>query len=77
MVKVAENLEKVLAIEFMTAMQAAEMRGMQLAPVLNHLKDEYRKYVPLMKGDRVLHDDFMATIEFFKTQDYFLTNTTV
>ncbi len=76
-VKVAENLEKVLAIEFMTAMQAAEMRGMQLAPVLNHLKDEYRKYVPLMKGDRVLHDDFMATIEFFKTQDYFLTNTTV
>ena len=69
--KVADNLEKVLAIEFFAACQAIELRKAETSDVLKKLLEEYRQNVSFLHNDRVLHFDFIKTMEFFKNQNYF------
>jgi histidine ammonia-lyase len=59
------NLERLLAIEFMTAMQALEFRlPVKTAPSLEALRLEYRKHVPKLEIDRVISDDITKTLAF-------------
>ena len=66
--RVMDNVEKVLAVELMTAAQALDFRRPeQSSPMVEKLVADYRKVVSFTDKDRVLHDDMMATIGFLKT----------
>ncbi len=65
--RVVENLERLLAIEFMTAAQAMEFRRpKKTSPRLEALLSKYRTLVPALGDDRFLHKDIKKTIRFLK-----------
>jgi histidine ammonia-lyase len=66
--KVVYNIEKVLAIEFMTAMQALDFRSsLKSSPLIEKIKSEYRKIVPFYDKDRIIYDDIQVTVDFMRT----------
>jgi histidine ammonia-lyase len=65
--KIVYNIEKVLAIEFMTAMQALDCRKPEKSsPLIEKIKSDYRKIVPYYEKDRVLYDDIQVTVDFMR-----------
>lgn len=61
------NLERVLAIEFMVAMQALDYRNpVKSSPFIENLRQQYRAVVPRLEADRILHNDIEETILFLK-----------
>ncbi len=65
--RVTNNVLSVLAIEFMAAAQALEFRKAKTSPALQKIVNNYRKVVPMLKKDRILHDDMAKTIDFLNT----------
>ena len=66
--KIVYNIEKVLAIEFMTAMQALDFRRpLKSSPLIEKIRADYRKLVPYYDKDRVLYDDIQVTVDFMRT----------
>ncbi|MEO1032153.1 MAG: histidine ammonia-lyase [Bacteroidota bacterium] len=64
------NVERVIAIELMNASQAiAFRRPLKTSPLLESFLEYYRKVVPFIKEDEVLHDDIEASIQFLKDVD--------
>ncbi len=65
--KIVYNIEKVLAIEFMTAMQALDFRKpLKSSPLIEEVKTEYRKLVPYYDKDRVIYGDIQVTVDFMR-----------
>jgi histidine ammonia-lyase len=65
--KIVYNIEKVLAIEFLTAMQALDFRKpLKSSPLIEQIKSDYRKIVPFHEKDRVLYDDIQVTVDFMR-----------
>lgn len=65
--KIMENVERVLAVELMTAAQALEFREKrQLGSFLSGLLETFRSHVPALTHDRILHDDMKASLNFIK-----------
>lgn len=65
--KVVYNIEKVLAIEFMCAVQALDFRlPLKSSAIIESIKIEYRKVVPHLSKDRVLYDDIQNTVDFMR-----------
>ena len=65
--RVINNVEKVLAIELLSAAQALDFRRpLQTSPVLEKLQGAFRKVVSFNEADRVLHDDMMKAVEFVR-----------
>ena len=65
--KIVYNIEKVLAIEFMTAMQALDFRKpLKSSPLIEKIRADYRKVVPHYDKDRVLYDDIQVTVDFMR-----------
>ena len=65
--KIVYNIEKVLAIEFMTAMQALDFRRPFISsPFIEIVKTDYRKKVAHLSSDRVLYDDIQVTVDFMR-----------
>lgn len=63
--KVIENVQKVLAIELLTAAQGLDFRAKEkTSPVLLSLHEAFRTVVSFNDKDRVLHDDMLAAYEF-------------
>ena len=63
--RVINNVEKILAIELLTAIQAFEYRRpLNSSPKIEHLIKEFRKKVSFNETDRFLHEDMLNTIEF-------------
>src|ERR1700759_5589670 len=63
--RVIDNVEKVLAIELLSAAQALDFRRpMQSSASLEKLHSAFRNVVSFNEEDRVLHDDMMSTVEF-------------
>ena len=66
--RVVQNVERLLAIEFMTAAQAMEFRRPhKTAPFLEKLLRNYRKKVTFLEDDRVLSTDIHRTVEFLNS----------
>ena len=62
-----ENVERVLAIELMNASQALEFRRpLKSSKTLETFIADYRKVVPFIHEDEVLHDDIQASIQFIQ-----------
>ena len=65
--RVIDNVEKVLAIELLSAAQALDFRRpLQSSPVIEALVAAFRKEVSFNEVDRVLHDDMMQSINFLR-----------
>ncbi len=63
--RVINNVEKVLAIELLSAAQALEFRRpMKSSAVLEELMGAFREKVSFNEADRLLHTDMIAAIEF-------------
>jgi histidine ammonia-lyase len=67
--RVVENVEKVLAIELMTAAQALELRGGQSSPAIRQLVAAFREVVAFNSADRVLHEDMKAAVGFLRSHN--------
>ncbi|MBU2921291.1 histidine ammonia-lyase [Winogradskyella psychrotolerans] len=65
-----KNVDRVIAIELMNASQALEFRRpLKTSPFLESFLEQYRKVVPFIKVDEVLHDSIEASIQFLKDVD--------
>ncbi|MGB4842930.1 MAG: histidine ammonia-lyase [Ferruginibacter sp.] len=66
--RVVDNVEKVLAIELITAVQALEFRRpLKTSDELEKIVTAFRKEVSFNEADRILHDDMMKAVEFIKS----------
>ena len=66
--RVIDNVEKVLAIELITAVQAIDFRRpLKSSPALEKVIEAFRKKVSFNEVDRVLHDDMIHAISFIQT----------
>jgi histidine ammonia-lyase len=67
--RVIDNVEKVLAIELLTAVQAIEFRRpLKTSPQLEAVIEEFRKDISFNEADRVMHNDMKLAIEFLQTK---------
>ncbi len=65
LLRVVSNVQQLIAIEWLAATQAMEFRRpAQSSPLLEEQLKNFRKIVPPLKKDRVLHDDLMASKDF-------------
>ena len=65
--KVVENVERVLAMELMTAMQALDFRKPHVSsPILMDIHQKYREEVRFANEDRPLYRDIEDTIRFMR-----------
>ncbi|HEX8331664.1 MAG TPA: histidine ammonia-lyase [Segetibacter sp.] len=66
--RIVNNVEKVLAIELMTAAQAMEFRKpLKTSPQLQQVLSDFRSVISFCHEDRIFHDDMVKAIEFVKT----------
>jgi histidine ammonia-lyase len=65
--RVIENVEKVLAIELMSAAQALDFRRpLQSGSTVERMVKAFRENISFNEQDRVLHDDMKAAVQFVK-----------
>ncbi len=65
--RVIDNVEKVLAIELLTAIQALEFRRpVKSSPQLEEIVTAFRKQVSFNEQDRILHDDMIEAVKFLQ-----------
>ncbi len=65
--RVIQNVEKVLAIELLTAIQALEFRRpLKSSPDIEKLVKEFRKKISFNESDRFLHDDLLKAVAFMR-----------
>lgn len=66
--KVLVNLERILAIELLTAVQGLEFRRPhKTSAVLENMVSEFRKSVPVHENDRLLSVDIESSVQFIKS----------
>ena len=67
LIRIAENLEKIIAIELFTAVQAIEFRRpLKSSRFLENVISSYRKIVPFLEDDRVLYPEISKSIDFIR-----------
>ena len=65
--RVIDNVEKVLAIELLTAVQAIEFRRpLQSSKQIEKIIVDFRKEISFNEEDRILHYDMMKAVEFIR-----------
>jgi histidine ammonia-lyase len=65
--RVVENVEKVLAIELLSAAQALDFRRpLKSSPMIENLYTSFREIVSFNEADRVLHYDLKKSVDFIK-----------
>lgn len=68
--RVVDNVEKVLAIELLTATQALEFRRpLKSSVVIEALVTAFRKQVSFNEADRILREDMMKAVEFMRNYE--------
>lgn len=65
--RVMDNVEKVLAIELLTAVQALEFRRpLKSSAAIEKIVKAFRKEISFNDADRILHDDMIKAIAFIR-----------
>ena len=65
--KIAQNVERILAIELFNASQAMEFRKpAKTSPYLENFLEEYRKEVTFVKEDTIMYKEINASIKFLQ-----------
>ena len=65
--KVVENVERVLAIELMNAVQAIAFRNNTSSVFIENFIETYRNEVDFLNEDRLLHTDIQKSIQFLQS----------
>ncbi len=69
--RVIDNVERVLAIELLTAVQAlAFRRPLKSSKQLEEIVEAYRDQIPYNEQDRILHYDKMKAVAFLKNYEF-------
>lgn len=69
--RVVKNLERILAIELFNAAQAFEFRRpLKSSPAIEELFSDYRKVVPFITKDKIMHDEMIKSEEFIRSTRY-------
>lgn len=67
--RVVQNLENILAIELLNAAQALDFRRPLKSSASNdNLFSDFRKHVPFLDNDRLLHNDMKSALAFLQTR---------
>jgi len=70
LLRIVDNLERILAIELMVAAQAFEFRRPDTtAPAIENLLKNYRDVVSFASNDRIFHDDMQLTAQFLSKEN--------
>lgn len=65
--KVVQNIERILAIELFTAMQALDFRkDIKSSTTIEKLRESYRQAVPFIQNDTYMHPHIEASIKFMQ-----------
>ena len=68
--RVVNNVEKVLAIELMSAAQALDFRRpAKTSPLLEKLMSAFRKHVPFIEEDKIMYHELNKAVEFVGRYD--------
>jgi histidine ammonia-lyase len=68
LLRVAENLERIIAIELFTAIQAIEFRRpLHSSDFLEEVIEEFRKTVPFIKDDKVMYTEIEKSVNFIRS----------
>ena len=68
--RVVDNVEKVLAIELLTAVQAMDFkRPLKTSPYLEEIITAFRKDISFNNADRILHNDMVTAVSFLKAYE--------
>ena len=71
LVRVVDNVETVLGIELMNAVQALEFRRpLRTSPRLEKIIGDYRKVVPFIDTDTYMHPLIVKSVEFLRNESY-------
>ena len=71
LVRVVDNVERVLAIELFNAAQALEFRRpAKSSPLLERIFADYRKEVPFIDVDTYMHPLIEKSITFLRNEQY-------
>jgi histidine ammonia-lyase len=71
LLRVAENLETIIAIELFTAVQALEFRRpLRSSDYIEEIVKLYRKSIPFIKDDKVMYSEIAKSITFVRNFDY-------
>lgn len=65
--RIVQNIERILAIELLTASQAMRFRSGKTSPFLQQFLDAFRAEVPFVDTDRVLSEDMAKALNFVQT----------
>ena len=65
--EVLGNVERILSMEWLCAVQAAERSGRNLGPRLEALKDDFRRGYPAVSGDYYAHEGMEAALAFLQS----------
>lgn len=67
--RVVENVERILAIELITATQALDLRRpLKSSPQIETLSDDFRKVVSFNDADRLLANDIKSAVGFIRSE---------
>lgn len=67
LLRVAENLERIIAIELFTAIQALEFRRpLKSSQFIEEVVISYRKTIPFIKNDKVMYCEIAKSIDFVR-----------
>jgi histidine ammonia-lyase len=70
LLKVAENLEKILAIELLTAIQALEFRRpLKSSPFIEEVVESFRKNISFIENDKVMFGEILKSIDFIRNSN--------
>ena len=71
LVRIVDNVETVLGIELMNAVQAIEFRRpLKTSPRLEKIIEDYRKVVPFIDTDTYMHPLIEKSVEFIRNEKY-------
>lgn len=69
--KIADNVERVLAIELFNAAQALEFRRpAKTSPYLENFIKEYREFVDFVKEDKIMYKEIEKSVKFLQTGEF-------
>ena len=71
LLRIAENLEKIIAIELFTAIQALEFRRpLRSSQFIEDLVNSYRETIPFINDDKVMYSEIEKSINFIRNYKY-------
>ena len=71
LLRVAENLEKIIAIELFTAVQALEFRRpLRSSVLLEKVVKSFRQLIPFINDDKVMYPEIEKSIDFVRNLNW-------